>query len=222
MLNLFMFLLFLSIIAFYLNSSAIYFNYKGCFNIILMTICDARYVLTHINIGSYGSNNDSGVFRNSKMWEQLFENKVHLPEADSFEESSISEKVPYHLVRDEAFALQSWLLRPYLIQGIPEGQAIFNYGLSKTRRVTENAFWILSAHWRIFMRRIQNSVDSMQMIVRAAVILHNFLRQTSSAGYCPGGFADSCDSSWKKEDEVETRQMEMCLMVEDPVFLTIC
>ena len=41
------------------------------------------------------------------------------------------------------------------------------------------------------MRPIQNSVDSMQMIVRAAVVLHNFLRPTSSAGYCPGGFADS-------------------------------
>ena len=45
---------------------------------------------------------------------------MHRPEADSFEESSISEKVPYHLVGDEAFALQSWLLCPYLIQGIPE------------------------------------------------------------------------------------------------------
>ena len=127
MLNLFTFLLFFPTIAFYLNSSALYFNYKLCFNIILTTICDARYVFTHIDIGSYGSNNDSGVFRNSKMGEQLFENKVHLPEADSFGESSISEKVPYHLVGDEAFALQSWLLRPYPIQGIPEEQAIFNY-----------------------------------------------------------------------------------------------
>ena len=37
------------------------------------------------------------------------------------------QQVPYHLVGDEAFALQSLLLCPYPIQGIPEEQAIFNY-----------------------------------------------------------------------------------------------
>ena len=167
-----------------------------------MAICDARYVFTHIDIGSYGSNNVSGVFKNSKMGEQFFENKVHIPEADSLEGSSISEKVPYYLVGDEAFPLQSWLLRPYPGQGIPEEQVIFDYRLSRARRVIENAFGILSARWRIFMRPIQSSVDSTQMIVRAAVVLHNFLRQTNSAGYCPGGFIDSYDSTGKlKEGE---------------------
>ena len=35
------------------------------------------------------------------------------------------------------------------------------------------------------------------MIIRAAVVLHNFLRQRNSAGYCPGRFADSYDSTEK-------------------------
>ena len=72
-----------------------------------MAACDARYVFTHIDIGSYGSNNESDVIRNSKMGQQFFENKLHLPEADSLERSSISGKVPYYLVEDEAFPLQS-------------------------------------------------------------------------------------------------------------------
>ena len=93
------------------NSSSLYFNYKGYFSVILTAICDASYVFTHIDIGKYGSNNDSGVFRNSKMGEQFFENIVHLPEADSLEGSSISEKVSYYLVGDEPFPLQSRLLR---------------------------------------------------------------------------------------------------------------
>ena len=161
----------------------------------MTAICDARYVFTRIDIDSYGSNNDNGVFRNSKIGEQFFENKVHLPEADSLKGSSISEKVPYYQVGDETFPLQSWLLRPYRGQGIPEEQVIFNYCLSRTRRVTENVFEILSESWRIFMRPIQNSVDSTQMIVRASVVLHNFLRQTKSVGYCPGRFVDSYDST---------------------------
>ena len=40
------------------------------------------------------------------------------------------------------------------------------------------------------------------MIVRAAVVLRNFLHQINSAGYCPGGFVDSYDSTGKlKEGE---------------------
>ena len=45
-----------------MNSGCLYYNYKGFFGILLMAICDARYVFSFIDIGDYGSNNDSGVF----------------------------------------------------------------------------------------------------------------------------------------------------------------
>ena len=45
------------------------------------------------------------------------------------------------------------------------------------------------------MRPIQSSVECTQIIVKAVVVLHNFLRQTNSTGYCPGGFVDSYDST---------------------------
>ena len=88
-----------------LDNGYLYFNYREYFSIILMVTCNGRYVLKHIDIGSYGSNNGSGTFRNSKMREQFFKNKEHLPEADSLEECSISEKVLCYLVRHEAFPL---------------------------------------------------------------------------------------------------------------------
>ena len=143
----------------------------------MTAVCDARYVFTRIDIDSYGSNNDNGVFRNSKIGAQFFENKVYLPEADSLKGSSISEKVPYYLGGDEAFPLQSWLLRPYRGQGIPEEQVIFNYCLSRARRVTENVFGILSESWRIFMRPIQNSVDSTQMIEHPSFYTTSYAKQ---------------------------------------------
>ena len=92
------------------------------------------------------------------------------------------------LVGDEAFPLQSWLLRPYPGQGIPEKQRIFNYRLSRSRRVIENAFGILAARWRVFMQLIQSTVEKTDRIVKATICLHNFLRQTNGAGYCPMGF----------------------------------
>ena len=87
----------------------------------------------------------TGACRNSKMGERFLENKAYLPEEDSLEESSISEKVSYYLVGDEAFPLQPCFFRPYHDQGIPKEQVIFNYRLSRARRVIENAFGVLSA-----------------------------------------------------------------------------
>lgn len=60
----------------------------------------------------------------------------------------------------------------------------------------------MAARWRIFLRPIQSNVDTVNKIVKAAICLHNFLRQTNSATYCPAGFIDTFDSSGKiKEGE---------------------
>ena len=88
------------------------------------------------------------------------------------------------LVGDEAFPLQSWLLRPYNFQT----RKNFQYRLSRSRRVIENAFGILAARWRVFMQLIQSTVEKTDRIVKATICLHNFLRQTNGAGYCPMGF----------------------------------
>ena len=55
-----------------INSGSLYFNHKGVYSIAYMryalAICDARYVFTLKDIGSYGSNNDSGVFGAIQRW----------------------------------------------------------------------------------------------------------------------------------------------------------
>ena len=44
---------------------------------------------------------------------------------------------------------------------------------------------------RIFLRAIQAKVETVQKIVQATVALHNYLRQTDTACYCPASFVDS-------------------------------
>ena len=139
---------------------------------ILMAICDAPYIFSLVNIGSFGSNNDSGMFHNSAMGKAFFNDKMSLPVAECLEDSPTFGKVPDFLVGYLAFPLQSWVLRPYPGQGIPEKQRIFNYRLSRARRVIKNAFGILAARWRVFMQPIEKT----DRIVKATICLHNFFR----------------------------------------------
>ena len=67
-----------------LNSGLLYYNHKRFFSIILMTICDAPYIFSLADIGSSGSNNDSGVFRNLPMGKAFFNHEMSLPVAECF------------------------------------------------------------------------------------------------------------------------------------------
>ena len=89
-----------------------------------------------------------------------------------------------------------------------EDKAIFNYRLSRARRVTENTFGILASRWRIFRRPIIAEPNRAIIYTKAAIALHNFLRTTESSSYCPRGFIDSEDGlgnvvpgSWRDEGQ---------------------
>ena len=177
-----------------LKSGSQYYNYKGFFSIVLLAICDARYVFTLVDIGDYGSNNDSGIFSNSDMGKLFGTNGMNLPDNEPLE-GVANKSLPYFLVGDEAFPLKIWLQRPYPGKTLDEKKMIFNYRLSRARRIIENAFGILVARWRIFNTRIPTSVKTAESIIQAAICLHNYLCLTDSAAYCPAGFVDSEDRS---------------------------
>ena len=60
-------------------SGTLFHNYKGFFSIVLLAVCDADYCFTLYHIGSYGSNNDSGVLANSSMGKMLEDNRLKVP-----------------------------------------------------------------------------------------------------------------------------------------------
>ena len=100
----------------------------------------------------------------------------------------------YFLVGDEIFPLKTWLMRPYL-GTLDKEQIIFNYQLSQARRTIENVFGILCACWRIFYTPIRAKVENVENFVLACLALHNYLRLTDNASYCPSGFTDSYDDT---------------------------
>ena len=98
------------------------------------------------------------------------------------------------MVSDEIFQLKDYLMHPY--PGTRSGkltidQAVFNYQLSRARRVIENAFGILAAQWKLFCKPIRADKENITSYILAGVALHNYLQQTENASYCPRGFVDS-------------------------------
>lgn len=87
--------------------------------------------------------------------------------------------VPYVFVADDAFALNVNMLKPY--KAMPEQRhKVFNYRLSRARRMIENCFGILSAKWRIFKTTIIADVSLVESITKTCACLHNWLREKNS------------------------------------------
>ena len=61
------------------NSGSLYYNYKGFFSVVPLTICDSKYCFTFVDIGQYGSGNDSGVLKQLKMGKGFENNEFDLP-----------------------------------------------------------------------------------------------------------------------------------------------
>lgn len=175
------------------ETGTLFHNYKGFFSLVLLAACDADYCFTVIDIGQYGSNNDSSVLNNCEIGKRFESGAINLPSPETLEGCNF-DPLPYYMVGDEIFPLKTWLMRPYPGK-LSEEQRVFNYRQSRARRVIENAFGILTSRWRIFNTPIHANVENVESYVRATIVLHNYLRQTENASYCPKGFIDSYNAN---------------------------
>lgn len=93
-------------------------------------------------------------------------------------------------------------MKPYPGKSLDEPWQVYNYRLSRARSTIENSFGILSAWWCIFRVPIHANVETVELITKAAICLHNYLQLTDNAFYMPSGFVDSenADSSLSPGD----------------------
>lgn len=137
-------------------------------------MCDANYLFTLIDIGAFGRQSDGGIFKHSRMGQLFAQGKMHIPPPDEIYEGSTN--YPYVIVGDEAFPLSSYLMRPYPgREGLSPEKKVFNYRLSRARRMIKNTFGIFAAQWRIYRKCTIAKVNTIENMVKATVVLHNWL-----------------------------------------------
>ena len=75
----------------------------------LMDICDANYWFTIIDLGQYGSNNNSGILANLEMGKMFDYDHLNLPA--NYRLSEHNEQIlPFFLLGDKIFPLKKWFM----------------------------------------------------------------------------------------------------------------
>ncbi|XP_028417192.1 protein ANTAGONIST OF LIKE HETEROCHROMATIN PROTEIN 1-like [Dendronephthya gigantea] len=191
-----------------------YFNYKKTHSIVLLAVCNAKYQFTLVDIGNSGRISDGGVFENSMIGFGINQGLLNMPEKAKLQGSD--KVLPYVVVGDEAFPLKHNLMKPYPGGSIGRSERVFNYRLSRARRVIENTFGIAASRFRILRRPIFASTKLVVAITEAIVGLHNYLMEDANKGketqYCPHGFVDSngqSNGAWRSEVNSDSNFLDL-------------
>ncbi|KAM4023521.1 uncharacterized protein ACNLHF_028188 [Anomaloglossus baeobatrachus] len=178
------------------NSSSFFYNYKGFFSVILFAVVNANYEFIYVDVGINGRVSDGGALDYTEFGRRLNNDSLFLPSNDQ----TIGH-LNFNFIADEAFPLQKNLLRPYPHVILNVERRIFNYRLSRARRVVENAFGILSSRFLIFHTAINLKLDSIDRVILAYCVLHNLLRKLDVHQYTPAGFDDTINNQTGLENK---------------------
>ena len=140
-----------------------------------MALVDADYKFIWADIGGMGSASDAQIYNASELKECVEDGSLGLPDPDPLPNDS--QDVPYFFVGDDAFALRPNMMKPYSLRGLTQQERIFNYRLSRARRVVENAFGILANRFQVLLSTMQQHPETVKLIVTACMLLHNLMRK---------------------------------------------
>ena len=139
------------------NSGSLYHNFKGGFSVVLMALVDANLEFIYVDAGQCWRHTDRGIWRNCALNQRMEQGVAHIPPPRELPGTDV--KSPYIIVGDGAFPLTEHLQRPYCQRNMEEREMVFNYRLSRARRVSENAFGMMSNHFRCLLGNMQLDPD---------------------------------------------------------------
>ncbi len=168
----------------------------------LLAVCSADYRFLYVDIGQYGGNSDGGIFKDCELFKRMERGQLRLPDPEPLPGADNGELMPFFLVGDDAFPLRFDLMKPFAVRlrslgarrGLDEQELVFNYRVKRGRLTIECTFGILTSRFRIYHRKIFAEPKNADRLVKATVILHNYLTKPRHRRIVPW--------SGQKEDEV--------------------
>ena len=155
------------------RSGSSFINYKKTFSIALFAICDARYKYTLVDIGDSVCQSDGSVYNCSHLGYAIENNLLQIPGPAKLPNSE--KRLPFVFVADDAFGRKTHSMKPFPSHKLPLDQRVFDYRLSRARRVIGNTFGIAACRFRVLRRPTIANVSKVILITEAIVALHNIL-----------------------------------------------
>ena len=121
-----------------------------------------------VDIGDSGRQSDGSMYHNGNIGYSIENNKLNLPKDRKLKNSE--HVLPFVFIGDDAFSLKRHMMKPYPSTNMGIEKLIFNYRLSRARRIIENTFGIMASRFRVFYRPIIGDVE--KVIAKATVMLH--------------------------------------------------
>ncbi|XP_071997850.1 uncharacterized protein [Engystomops pustulosus] len=149
------------------------FNNKKFFSVILIAVADTKYRFLAMDVGAYDSSGDSRVMEASLIKQKLLHEENSLPPPRPL--PGTTQTLPFVMVSDEAFNVTPCQLRPFPRKGLDTRRRVFNYRLSRARRYIECTFGIMIKKWKILGTSIQLDVATVDAVVKACSVLHNYV-----------------------------------------------
>ncbi|XP_041351114.1 putative nuclease HARBI1 [Gigantopelta aegis] len=140
-----------------------------------MALVDADYKFRWIQVSDVGSSSDGQIWNHCELRQAIEDGVIGIPDADPLPHDDVD--TPFYIIADDAFAMRTWMMKPFGRRGLDHDELVFNYRLSRARRVVENAFGLLANRFRCLLSTLQVDIDTVNLIVRTCVVLHNFLRE---------------------------------------------
>ena len=166
-----------------------------------MAVSDAKHRFIIVESGASGKRADANIFLKSCFAQKLRTGKLNLPPPCPL--NGVNGNMPFFFIGDNAYPKSGNFATPFKGVHLRDEEIIYNYRLSRARRIVENAFGILCARFRILFRPIEGSSSLVRSIILACLALHNFhLMDEESVPpknrkYRPHGYADYVRSDGK-------------------------
>ena len=85
------------------NSGSLFYNYKSYFSIVLLAVASADYRFVMVDVGAYGSSNDSGVLNHTTFFKWLRNKNLDIPPLGSF----------LMILRKPMYPMFCWVMKPF-------------------------------------------------------------------------------------------------------------